>query len=85
MDLSLPPAKQPWQQGATGETGLGLMFECVADALHFQTREEAQTKTLLTLRSLSGLTKGFALPQNPRGFSPTFIDSYTGTVWANST
>ena len=85
VDLSLPPALQPWNQGATGETGLGLTFECVAHALNFQTRAEAQSKILVTLRSLSGLTKGFTLPQNPRGFSPTFIDSHSGAVWSNST
>ena len=85
VDLSLPPSQQPWHQGATGETGLGLTFECVADALGFQTRDEAQSKVLKTLRSLSGLTDGFHLPQNPRGFSPTFIDSHTGAVWSNDT
>lgn len=85
VDLTLPPAMQPFGQGATGETGLGLTFECVAEALHFQTRSAAQDKVLLTLRSLSGLTRGFRLPRNRRGFSPTFVDSSTGAVWQNQT
>lgn len=85
VDLTLPPAEQPFSQGATGETGLGLTFECVAAAMGWVTRAEAQARILLTLRSLSGLTPGFTLPQNRRGFSPTFIDSGSGAVWANQT
>ena len=85
VDLKLPPERQPFQQGATGETGLGLTFECVADAMGWVSRGQAQASVLLTLRSLSGLTPGFTLPQNRRGFVPTFIDSNTGAVWGNTT
>ena len=71
VDLNLPAERQPFQQGATGETGLGLTFECVADAMGWVPHQQAQANVLQTLRSLSGLTPGFRLPQNRRGFSPT--------------
>ena len=49
------------------------------------TRAEAQANVLQTLGTLHGSTPGFTLPQNPRGFAPTFINSHTGAVWGNET
>jgi len=81
-----PPIYQAWHQAGTGMTGLGLVFECVAEALGWQTRAEAQERVLLTLRSLTGQTPGFSLPRNPDGWIPTFVDSntgaYSGDRWA---
>jgi hypothetical protein len=47
------------------------------------TTDEAQARIMLTLQSLSGTTPGFTLPRNKRGFTCTFIDSFTGKVWGN--
>jgi hypothetical protein len=53
--------------------------------MQWVTRGESQANVLLTLRSLSGTTPGFVLPENRRGFVPTFVDSFTGAVWGNQT
>eukprot|EP01079_Euglenida_sp_SAG-EU17-18_P010498 gene10498-1910_t len=85
VDLTKPAGQQPQAQGATGETGLGLAIECVADAMGWTSRADAQASVLLTLRTLSGQTSGFSVAKNRRGFMPTFVDARTGQVWGNST
>jgi len=76
----------PWAMGGADMTGLGLAFECVAQALGWQSMIEAQDRVLLTLRSLAGKTPGFNITRNRDGWLPRFFDSntgsYTGSSWA---
>ena len=76
---------QNYAQGSTAQSGLGMITDCIAAAMGWITQDQAQTRILQTLGSLSGQRPGFRLAQNRRGFVPTFIDSYTGAVFGNKT
>merc|ERR1719331_3638305 len=53
-------------------------MECVAAALGYQTNEEAASRVLVTLQSLTNRTSGFRVPRNQFGWLPTFIDPANG-------
>jgi hypothetical protein len=59
-------------------TGIGMIMECVAAAMGWQSVTAAQQRVLLTLRSLAGHTPGFSVRRNPRGFYTQFFDPDTG-------
>lgn len=65
---------------ASGVTGLGMIMECVAASLGYQTREEAQSRVQLTLRSLAGHTPGFKIARDLRGFFAHFYDCDAGST-----
>ena len=70
----------PGALAASGVTGLGIIFECVAAAMGWQTVAEAGTRVHLSLASLAGRTPGFEIPRNPRGFWSHFYDPNTGAT-----
>lgn len=76
----LTPSKQKWQQGSSGINGLGMIFECVADAMGWEKRSVVESHLILTLRSLNGMTPGMEIPRDPRGFFPHFFNSDTGVT-----
>jgi hypothetical protein len=45
---------QNYAQGSTAQSGLGMITDCIAAAMGWITPGQAQTRTLQTLRSLSG-------------------------------
>lgn len=64
-----------------GINGVGLMFECVADAMGWQTRSEAQERVKVTLSALAGELPGFKLArQESDGWIPTFFNRSTGAA-----
>lgn len=69
----------PGKDAATGVTGLGLIVECVANALGFENLETQQKKVIKTLETMSGLTNNVAFPRSPHsGFFVHFLDATTG-------
>eukprot|EP00750_Incisomonas_marina_P018454 INCI2959.1.p1 GENE.INCI2959.1~~INCI2959.1.p1 ORF type:complete len:522 (+),score=56.35 INCI2959.1:194-1567(+) len=70
----------PGALAASGVTGLGIIFECVAAAMGWQTVAEAGNRVHLSLTSLAGHTPGFNIPRNPRGFWSHFYDPNTGAT-----
>jgi len=76
IDLRFP-AQRDWNQGATGPTGIGLIFEVVGDAMGWATRVQAQQRVTTTLQTMSGLTPGITIAKI-RGFFPVFFDCLSG-------
>jgi len=59
-------------------TGLGIIGECIADAMGWISRQEAQDRILLTLRAVTNRVPGFHYRRTPLGFVPIFFDAETG-------
>ncbi len=73
----VPGATQYIQQGSVEYTGLGMIVECVAVAMGWQTVSEAQARVAQSLASLNG---GVPIPRTPQGFFAQFFDSTTGYI-----
>lgn len=69
-----------WEIGDTAMTGLGLAFECAANALNFTQLKEAQEKVLLTMRSLTGATSGVVVDRKIGGCFASTINTNSGDL-----
>jgi hypothetical protein len=79
--ITLPTLAVPYTQACTEVTGLGVLFESVADAMQWAPRAEIQQRVIQSLQALSGHgPPSFKIPRTPRGWFPTFFDSNTGHV-----
>lgn len=66
--------------GKADATGVGLIMECIAHALGFQTTMQAKNKVLLTLQALSGQVEGVNIVRSTNGnFFPGVMDTNTGS------
>eukprot|EP00927_Polykrikos_kofoidii_P053890 TRINITY_DN48413_c0_g1_i1.p1 TRINITY_DN48413_c0_g1~~TRINITY_DN48413_c0_g1_i1.p1 ORF type:complete len:640 (-),score=54.90 TRINITY_DN48413_c0_g1_i1:72-1952(-) len=77
VDASVDATHQPLK-AHTGSNGVGLMSECVAAEMGWQTVLEAAERVNLTLSALAGKLPGFTLARHKRGWLPTFFDRETG-------
>eukprot|EP00930_Biecheleria_cincta_P095864 TRINITY_DN87767_c0_g1_i1.p1 TRINITY_DN87767_c0_g1~~TRINITY_DN87767_c0_g1_i1.p1 ORF type:complete len:687 (-),score=78.48 TRINITY_DN87767_c0_g1_i1:68-2077(-) len=94
--VSLNPEKQmgiaPGQnnyQGATDVSGLGLMMECIADAMQWINRSSFLERVNLTLRafankSLPGDSGRWNLPRSSNGWLPRYFNVLNGVPFAES-
>jgi hypothetical protein len=79
--ITVPSLTVPYTQACTEVTGLGVLFESVADAMQWAPRSETQERVIQSLKALSGQGPStFKIPRTPRGWFPTFFDSNTGNV-----
>lgn len=82
VNASAAASDQDFTQAAIGVTGLGLVVQCVADALGWLPRAAVQRDVIQTLQTLAGVTPGVNVSRNANGWMPTFVHSDTG--WALS-
>lgn len=69
----MPNATQ--SMGRASITGVGVMFECVADAMGWAPREEVQARIV---QSLSALNGDVNIKRTSQGWYPSFFDAQTG-------
>ena len=81
----VPKAAQQEGMASTDGAGPGLAMECVAAALGYQSKEEAASRVLVTLQSLTNRTAGFFIPRNEFGWLPTFINTDNGACLVSPT
>lgn len=73
--------KRPWASfGCSSMTGLGVLFECVADAMGWRPRVEIQRRVTQSLLALNNKLPGVVIPRNQQGMFPHFFDAETGAA-----
>eukprot|EP00040_Diaphanoeca_grandis_P026381 m.147625 g.147625 ORF g.147625 m.147625 type:complete len:622 (-) comp30550_c0_seq1:77-1942(-) len=79
VDPRLTPSQQAFKIGAVDTTAVGIVAECVAQALGYINQTTAQSRVELSLRSLLSLTPNFTLPRSATGgWYPIFIETDSG-------